>query len=258
MFPLAAAVNRLQRRVSPNAIKRRTSMNEHPSGGAPSGADAPSPWSARRARPRDRQTKREAVIRAAARAFYARGYHNTSIDDIAAALNVTKPTIYYYVANKERLLLECFLAGLEQIRAAFRGIEHSRLPAREQLDEVMRHYARAVAGEYGWCMVRAEDQDLSPESGARIRALKSEIDQGIRRLLQAGMRDGSIAPCNAKMTAFAIAGALNWIAHWFRENRSMTATQVADAFVEVFNRGLIPRPAAGTARARARRTRARS
>ncbi len=233
-------------------------MNEHPSGSAPSGEAAASPWSARRTRPRDREIKREAVIRAAARAFNARGYHNTSIDDIAAALSVTKPTIYYYVANKERLLLECFLAGLEQIRAALRGIEHSRLPAREQLDEVMRHYARAVAGEYGWCMVRAEDQDLSPESAERIRALKSEIDQGIRRLLQAGMRDGSIAPCNAKMTAFAIAGALNWIAHWFRENRSMTATEVADAFVDVFNRGLVPRAATGAARKRARGSRGRA
>src|SRR6516165_10289619 len=63
-----------------------------------------SPWPRPRARARDRGVKREAVIRAAARAFNARGYHNTAIDDIAAALNVTKPTVYYYVANKEQLL----------------------------------------------------------------------------------------------------------------------------------------------------------
>lgn len=205
---------------------------------------SPSPWRGRRTRPRDRALKREAVIRAAARAFNARGYHNTSIDDIAAALAVTKPTIYYYVPNKEQLLLECFLAGLEQIRAALRAAAASRASAREQLDEVMRHYARAIAGEYGWCMVRAEDQDLSPESGARIRALKSEIDQGLRRLLRSGMREGSIAHCDAKMGAFAIAGALNWIAHWFRDNRGMSATEVAEAFVDILNRGLLPRPAA--------------
>jgi AcrR family transcriptional regulator len=218
-----------------------------------------SPWPGRRARPRDRQIKREAVIRAAARAFNARGYHNTSIDDIAAALQVTKPTIYYYVPNKEQLLLECFLAGLEQIRAALRASEGSPQPAREQLVEVMRHYARAIAGEYGWCMVRAEDQDLSPESSARIRALKSEIDQGMRRLLKCGMRDGSIAHCDAKMTAFAIAGALNWIAHWFGDNRGMSATEVAEAFVDIFNRGLMPRPAdrAGVAAARRRGPRQR-
>ena len=56
----------------------------------------------------------------AARAFNERGFHNTSLDDIAAALEVTKPTIYYYVANKEQLLFECFVAGLEPIRAALR------------------------------------------------------------------------------------------------------------------------------------------
>lgn len=208
------------------------------------GGSSSSPWHGQRTRRRDRALKREAVIRAAARAFDARGYHNTSIDDIAAALEVTKPTIYYYVPNKEQLLLECFLAGLEQIRTALRAAAASPATAREQLDEVMRHYARAIAGEYGWCMVRAEDQDLSPESSARIRALKSEIDQGLRRLLRSGMRDGSIAYCDAKMSAFAIAGALNWIAHWFRDNRGMSAIEVADAFVGLFNRGLLPRPAA--------------
>src|SRR6185312_4198944 len=78
----------------------------------------PSPWRARRERHRDHAIKREAVIRAAARAFNQKGYHNTSLDDIAAALEVTKPTVYYYVSNKEQLLFECFLAGVEQIRAA--------------------------------------------------------------------------------------------------------------------------------------------
>ena len=70
--------------------------------------------------------KRDAVIRAAARAFNEQGFHNTSLDDIAAALEVTKPTIYYYVTNKEQLLFECFVAGLEPIRAALREREESQ------------------------------------------------------------------------------------------------------------------------------------
>src|SRR6266581_4701795 len=78
----------------------------------------PSPWRASRERQHDREVKREAVIRAAAHAFNHKGYHNTSLDDIAAALEVTKPTVYYYVTNKEQLLFECFVAGVEQIRTA--------------------------------------------------------------------------------------------------------------------------------------------
>lgn len=206
-----------------------------------------SPWSSRRRR--DRAVKRDAVVRAAARAFNERGFHNTSLDDIAAALGVSKPTVYYYVESKEHLLFECFLAGLEGIREGFRRAEKSGRPGRDRLAAVIRHYAQAVASEFGWCMVRAEDQDLGPELRGRIRALKSEIDQGIRRLLAEGVRDGSIAPCDPKMTAFAIAGALNWIAQWYRENQPMTPAELADAFVGVFERGLLPREAAPRAQA---------
>ena len=210
-----------------------------------------SPWPAARARQRSHSTKREAVIRAAARAFNERGFHNTSLDDIAAALNVTKPTIYYYVTNKEELLFQCFLAGLAPIRAAFDEVRDQDRSARERLAEVLRRYAAAIASEYGWCMVRAEDQDLSAAMGRHIKALKSEIDQGIRRLLNEGMADGSIAPCDPKMTAFAFAGALNWIAHWYRGNQSLSPLEVADAFVSLFERGLAPRASAPRAATRA-------
>ena len=95
-------------------------------------------------------------------------------------------------------------------------------------------------------MVRAEHQDLGPELSAQVRALKSEIDRGIRHLLQAGINDGSIAVADPKLAAFAIAGALNWIAHWYRAGRTLSSDQVADAFVQFLEQGLAPRePAAG-------------
>ncbi|MEA3182668.1 MAG: hypothetical protein QOI59_6191 [Gammaproteobacteria bacterium] len=204
----------------------------------------PSPWRASRERQHDREVKREAVIRAAAHAFNHKGYHNTSLDDIAAALDVTKPTVYYYVTNKEQLLFECFVAGVEQIRAGFREARDMEIPARERLHAVLRHYAKTMASEFGWCMVRVEEQDLSPDMSSHIKAMKSEIDQGIRRLIREGVQDGSIHPCDPKMTAFALAGSLNWIAHWYRENRSMSAAEIADAFITVFDNGLQPRRSA--------------
>jgi AcrR family transcriptional regulator len=181
------------------------------------------------------------VIHAAARAFNERGYHNTSLDDIASALEVTKPTIYYYVENKEQLLFACFCAGLAPIRAAFDDARASGGSARDRLRLVLLRYAQAIASEFGWCMVRAEDQDLSAQMRAHVKSLKSEIDQGIRRLLREGISDGSIGECDPKMTAFALAGALNWIAHWYRDRQSQSATQIADAFVALFERGLRPR-----------------
>jgi AcrR family transcriptional regulator len=230
----------------------------NPPSAAKTPAPSASPWRASRERLHDREVKRDAVIRAAAREFNRKGYHNTSLDDIAARLEVTKPTVYYYVTSKEQLLFECFVAGVERIRAAFRDVRHLPVPARERLNAVLRHYGEAVASEFGWCMVRAEDQDLSPAMSRHIKSLKSEIDHGIRRLIREGVQDGSIQPCDAKMTAFALAGALNWIAHWYREDRSLTGAQIAEAFVAIFEGGLRPRGSASqVARAPLPRRRAR-
>jgi AcrR family transcriptional regulator len=235
-------------------------MNNRRSSPATAGkhpAPAASPWKASHERQRDREVKRDAVIRAAAREFNRKGYHNTSLDDIAARLEVTKPTVYYYVTSKEQLLFECFVAGVEQIRVAFREVRRLAVPARERLNAVLRHYGEAVASEFGWCMVRAEDQDLPPAMSRHIKSLKSEIDQGIRRLIREGIQDGSIEPCDPKMTAFALAGALNWIAHWYREDQSLTGAQIAGAFVTIFEGGLRPRRGALRVDARARRRRVR-
>jgi AcrR family transcriptional regulator len=197
-----------------------------------------SPWEARR-RPRAaRALKREAVILAAARAFRERGYHNTSLDDLAASLKVTKPTLYLYVPNKEAILFECFRAGLDQLRTTLDVCERSGGPARERLFAFIRGYAEAIVGAFGWCMLRAEDQHLGTAMSRRIKLLKAGIDKRMRALIEAGVADGSIRDCDPRMTAFALAGALNWMGHWYREDATLRPLEIADRFIDVFNYGL--------------------
>lgn len=207
----------------------------------PQRASGPALWASVGARVRNRERKRDAVILTAARAFRERGYHNTSLDDIASELKVTKPTVYHYVENKEQLLFECFRAGLKLIMDGIEAQQESSATARERLAAVITRYAEALTSDFGWCMVQAENQDLSPAMSRKVKALKSQIDQGLRGLIRAGVSDGSIRPCDDKMTAFALAGALNWIAHWYRSDDKLDAGQIARRFIELFELGLRPR-----------------
>jgi AcrR family transcriptional regulator len=200
--------------------------------------EAPSPWAARRRRGEGHALKRDAVILAAARAFRERGYHNTSLDDLAASLQVTKPTLYLYVPGKEAILFECFRAGIAPILATLDDCERAAGPARERLFAFIRGYAAAIVGDFGWCMLRAEDQHLGASLSRRIKLLKAGIDKRMRALIEAGVADGSIRACDTRMTAFALAGALNWMGHWYREDASLKPQQIADRFIDVFNRGL--------------------
>ena len=211
------------------STRSRHRKEPHPAG---------SPWEARRRLRNGHALKREAVILAAARAFRERGYHRTSLDDLAASLKVTKPTLYLYVQNKEAILFECFRAGVAQIQASLDACEGIAGPARERLFGFIRGYAAAIVGDFGWCMLRAEDQHLGAAMSRRIKLLKAGIDKRMRALIEAGVADGSIRDCDPRMTAFALAGALNWMGHWYREDASLGPQQIADRFIDVFNVGL--------------------
>lgn len=214
------------------------------------GSGKPSDRSARHARcgwpqcRRGQSARRErldALTRVAVRAFRSRGYRQTSVDDIAADLGITKRTLYQYVRSKEDLLFACCSRGLDDIERAVGAVAEAEGPARSRLLSVLRHYLDAVMSDYGWCMIHAEDQHLGPGYTRLINARKVAIDRGLRRLVEAGVDDGSIAPCDVKLTTFAIAGALNWIPQWYERGRGLAPVGIADRILNIFESGLSPR-----------------
>lgn len=191
----------------------------------------------------DRAAKRDAVLRAAVRMFNERGFFATSLDDVAASLGISKRTIYHYLANKDQVLLECVTIGLNQLLQAAEEARREQGSGRDRLHSFLCRFAEINMDDFGRCVIRTGDEFLSVESRPQFRALKRRIDDAMRGLLTEAIADGSIAPLNVKMTAFALAGALNWPARWFVPTGGMSADQVAKGLVHVLMQGLIPRSA---------------
>lgn len=190
-------------------------------------------------REQQREAKRNAVLSTAAQLFNEKGFHATSLDDIAARLNVSKPTLYYYVKNKDEILIACVRRGLEMMHE---GIEETRKAggsAIEQLMACMRTYTRIVTMDFGMCVIRIADDELPPKSRKELRRLKSGIDMEFRRFVAAGVEEGTIAPCDPKMTAFLIAGALGWIGRWYQPGGEYAPEQIADQFIATLCGGVL-------------------
>ncbi len=202
-----------------------------------------SPWTQPRDREREREVKREAVLRAAAQLFNEKGYHATSLDEVAERLHVTKPTLYYYVRNKEAILFECVRTGLEMMRAAIEAAGASGGSAMDKLVSAMREYARVATMDFGMCIIRVGEEPLPPESRRQLRRLKAAIDHEFRRLIEQGVTEGSIAPCDPKIAAFTLAGALSWIARWYRPGGELEPDEIAVQCIGLIVNGLVPRPA---------------
>ena len=192
-------------------------------------------------REEQREIKRRALLRTAAQAFIETGYHQTTLDDLARRLGVTKPTLYYYVKSKEDILFECLRLALEEAEEALANARAHGATGREKLRRFLLRYAEVIVSPFGACLALTRGQPLSAEAQERLRASRAAIDSEARKMLAEGIADGSIAPCDPKLASFALFGALNSMAHWFHEGGARSASDIADEMLTLFEHGLAPR-----------------
>jgi AcrR family transcriptional regulator len=197
-----------------------------------------SPWKKRADREKEREIKREAVLRAAAQAFNESGFHKASLDEVAERLNVSKPTIYYYVKNKDEILFECVRIGLKMLEDASLKIEGTDETGLSKLVALWRVYVQIVTEDFGRCLILVGEDPLPKETRKELRALKGRIDKRFRSVIAEGIEDGSIRPCDPKLAAFAAAGALSWIARWYDPRGPLSPSELADQMIDLLIHGV--------------------
>jgi AcrR family transcriptional regulator len=197
-----------------------------------------SPFRSTRTSAEDRERKRTALLLAAVQMFNERGFHATSLEDVAATLGVTKPVIYHHLGNKDRVLFECVAMGLRELQAAATAAAEVEGRGVDRLRLFLQRYAEIIMGDFGRCVVRTGDEALSVEARSKFRALKREIDKALREMIDEAVADGSAQVADVKVTAFAFAGALNWTARWYRPDGEASPAEMAAALVETLVAGV--------------------
>lgn len=205
---------------------------------------APAPFRNARERTQDRAAKRDAVLLAAVRMFNQHGFHTTSLDDVAAALGISKPLIYHYLGAKDHVLFECLRIGLQRLNQA--AEEAAALPGTglDRLKMFLSRYGEAVMDDFGRCVIRTGDEVLTPDNRVKFRALKQDIDQALRRFMQGAVDDGSATISDVKLTSFAFVGALSWTARWQEPGGEMSPPDIASRMAEILIKGIEPNAAA--------------
>ena len=192
--------------------------------------------------------KRQEVLREAAASFNFKGYHATSLTEIATSLGVTKAALYHYFPNKNNLLLACFERAMEVAFASLeRGRKHGK-NGRDRLVWTLAGYLYQLIDELNCCVVLMEEHALEPADRAKIVRQRDRFERALRALVKEGIEDGSIVPCDPKLAIFVILGALNWVPKWFKPNGAWTPEQLTQALSQIFERVVSSVPAAALPR----------
>lgn len=201
-----------------------------------------SPWMPFETRRRARDEKRVALLRTAVRLFLEEGYHRTPLSKVAERLNITKMALYNYFGSKEEILAELFRLGSEQYEAGFAAVERMPGDGLSKLRHLIRAYVAIITADFGMCFARLDDRELPDATRVEVRSAKRRYDSAFRTLIREGVEDGSIRPCDPKLAAFVIIGALNGIADWYRPDGALSAEALGAEFAQRLTEGYASPP----------------
>ena len=183
--------------------------------------------------------KRVEILRSAAAAFRDRGFAATSMRAVALQVGLTPGALYHYFDSKSDLLYFC------QEYSADRMIERARKVLRQGVSWQMK--LRAIITEQVLCMLdelngsaaHLEYHALSRAHREKIVKKRDAYEAIVRGVLEKGIRAREFAPCDVKMVAFAMLGAINWTARWYRPEGEQNASDIATTFSNYLVRGLL-------------------
>jgi len=161
-----------------------------------------------------RELKRRAALRVAARIFNEKGYHATSLDEIADEIGVTKTALYYYFKNKEQLLYECLKLTYDSGQTARLEAETMDGTAYEKLRHLYKRFMENLMEERGAYTTMANIRALPDDQQTELLERRKHLDRYSRMLLDKAIEEGAVRKVDVRLTSNFFLGAVNWILRW--------------------------------------------
>jgi AcrR family transcriptional regulator len=184
-----------------------------------------------------RSRRRSEILHSALRAFRERGYHDTTLDDIAERLGVRRTALYHYFPDKEAILHACHLEALEDLKRILREARRYDTAA-QRLSHVIREHVRVMTDTLEGSPLGIEVTAFSPGHRGSIVAARDRYERAIREIIAEGIRSGEFRPVDPKVATFAVLGAINWIARWYRPEGAVDAPSLGQQFADHLVGGL--------------------
>jgi TetR/AcrR family transcriptional regulator, cholesterol catabolism regulator len=181
--------------------------------------------------------RRTELTRQAARLFAEKGYHGTSIGEIAAALGVQKGSLYAHIQSKQDLLYETMLEGARAFHAGLDAIP-DELAATEKIRLALRSHLRVVADQLDVATVFVQEwRYLEGERREEILRERRRYEDRVRAFFREGRDLGKLRTDLDDATAALLAlSAANWAYTWLQPGRD--TDELADRFYELLVNGM--------------------
>jgi TetR/AcrR family transcriptional regulator, cholesterol catabolism regulator len=185
---------------------------------------------------------REEILAAAAQIFSQKGFHATSMQDIAEAVNLQKASLYHHVSSKQEILVDVLDQALDLFIDNMQAVMSRPLLPDEMLRQAMHVYMVTILQQRDLASVLLlEHRSLEPDMHNRHIPRRDRFEALWRDLIQQGLDAGYYRDADPAMTARALLGVMNWVITWYSPEGQLTPEQISQQYADLFLNGLLRR-----------------
>ena len=192
----------------------------------------------------------EHLLNAAAELFLERGYANTRMEDIAASMQMSRSSLYYYYENKEQVLLALTESDLQVATDTLeRLLNNPSISWSDKLRGWIKGNIREkLAGGARFRLVDRIQDDLPDEYRQIFRKQRRKVLDLVTAVIKGGVSAGEFRVTDPKITAFAVTGMSNWTAWWYSPNGRSSPDEIARCMTDLVMRGVLKATTSGEAK----------
>ena len=190
-------------------------------------------------RPRNLQ-KTEEIYRVIARLFAYRGYHSTSMREIARELGMNQSSLYHYFTSKQDILFTLMNDAMDDVLAILQEISSTDLLPEDRLNRVLGFYTQYYAGDQDRLILLINEMNsLNEEYRSILVGKQRRYVQLIKSILEELAAQGKIKQIDPVIATFAFFGMVHYTIKWYHKDGPVSLDQLANAFVEIFTKGVL-------------------
>ena len=191
---------------------------------------------------RKRKMTREEILLAAAQIIREKGFHATSMQDIARAVDLRKASLYHHINSKQEILVDLLDQGLGELNARIQAVHAEDLPPDEKFRKALRSYLNYMAENLDLSAVLLlEHRSLEPEFRARHIPLRDQYELYWEQIIGEGVQEGVFEVSDVRLAAKVVLGVANWTVMWLNPDGRLSADEIADSSADLLLGGFYKR-----------------
>ncbi|GAC1399168.1 MAG: TetR/AcrR family transcriptional regulator [Ktedonobacteraceae bacterium] len=178
------------------------------------------------------------IITIAGGLFSERGYHGTSMRELAKSLDLQGASLYSHISSKEDVLWAIVKRGADEFLASAQAVPQN-IPVEEQMERLVRGHLGVIAHKLHDATVFFQEwKFLDAARRAYITEQRNTYEAYFRRVIEEGIQQGVFSVDDAALASIFVLSALNWTYQWFRPAGLMSIEQLADSYITFIMRTL--------------------